>query len=61
MYSLIALDTEMKYSPDSRLLYVHVELEKHESDAWLVFSLSEGEISACGVHVDERGLPSAMS
>lgn len=57
MYSLIALDGEIKYAPESKLIYVHVDLERYESDAWLVFSLSEGEISACGVHGDDRTFP----
>ena len=57
MYSLIAMDGEIKYAPESRLIYVHVELEKYESDAWLVFSLSEGELSACGSHGDSGALP----
>jgi hypothetical protein len=47
MYSLIALDGEIKYAPESKLLYVHVELDKYETDAWLVFSLSEAELSKC--------------
>ena len=57
MYSLIALDGEIKYAPESNLLYIHVELERYESDAWLVFSLSEGEISACGDQIDGRAFP----
>lgn len=55
LYSLIALDAEIKYSPDSQLLYLHVELEKHESDAWLVFSLSENELSSCQSTMTENG------
>lgn len=48
MYSLIALDGEIKYAPESKLLFVHLQLKQYESDAWLVFSLSEKELSQCG-------------
>lgn len=59
MYTLIALDGEIKYCPESRLIYVHVELEKHETDAWLVFSLSQEELSACETQSDGRVMPSS--
>jgi hypothetical protein len=57
MYSLIALDSEIKYAPQSKLIYVHVDLEKYDSDVWLVFSLSEGEISGCRHNGDGWTLP----
>ena len=59
MYCLVALDGEIKYSPESKLIYVHVELEKHETDAWLVYSLSEGELSACTTESEGRVMPSS--
>jgi hypothetical protein len=54
MYSLIALDGEIKYAPESKLVYIHVELERHESDVWLIYSLSEGELTACARPGDSR-------
>lgn len=56
MYCLLALDGEIKYAPESKLIHVHVELEKHETDAWLVFSLSEGELTACSSKGESRQL-----
>jgi hypothetical protein len=48
MYTLIALDGEVKYSPASQLIYVH--LEKHlnfPTDVWIMAYLSESELTPC--------------
>ena len=48
MYTLIAIDGEVKYSPVSKLIYVH--LEKHQDlpkDVWIMAYLSEDELTPC--------------
>lgn len=47
MYTLIAHDGEIKYSPESQLLYVRIRREEHFEDLWLMAYLSESELSQC--------------
>jgi len=48
MWTLVAFEGEIKYSPESKLLYVRLdEFQGEKQDVWIMAYLSEGELSEC--------------
>jgi hypothetical protein len=48
MYTLVSLDGEVKFAPNSGLLYIHMEKsERLPQDAWIMAHLSRGEVGPC--------------
>lgn len=48
MWTLVAHEGEIKYSPESNLIYVRVdEYEGVKQDVWITAYLSENELSQC--------------
>jgi hypothetical protein len=48
MWTLVAFDGEIKYSPESKLLYVRLdEFQGEKQDVWIMAYLSENELSPC--------------
>lgn len=48
MHTLIAQNGEIKYAPESNLLYVHLEgTEARPEGPWIMSYLSEGELTPC--------------
>ncbi len=48
MWTLVAFDGGVKYSPDSKLLYVRLdEFQGEKQDVWIMAYLSENELSPC--------------
>ncbi len=48
MWTLVAHEGEIKYSPESKLIYVRVdEYEGVKQDVWITAYLSEGELVPC--------------
>jgi hypothetical protein len=48
MWTLVAFEGEIKYSPESKLLYVRLdEFQGEKQDVWIMAYLSEGELSQC--------------
>lgn len=48
MWTLIALDGEVKYSPASGLIYVHLEKRQDSGEeVWIMAYLSENELTPC--------------
>ena len=48
MWTLVAFEGEIKYSPESNLLYVRLdEFQGERQDVWIMACLSEGELSKC--------------
>lgn len=48
MYTQVAYEGEIKYSPESKLLYIRIDQYKGEKrDAWVMAYLSDGELGPC--------------
>ncbi len=48
MWTLVAHEGEIKYSPESKLLYVRLdEFRGVKQDVWIMAYLSEGELTQC--------------
>lgn len=48
MWTLVAHEGEVKYSPESKLLYVRLdEFQGKKQDVWIMAYLSENELSPC--------------
>jgi hypothetical protein len=48
MWTLVAFEGEIKYSPESKLLYVRLdEFQGEKQDVWIMAYLSENELSPC--------------
>ena len=47
MYTLIAHEGEIKYSPESQLLYIRIVRQDDPGDVWLMAYLSETELTPC--------------
>ena len=48
MWTLVAYEGELKYSPDSKLLYIRLdEYQGEKQDVWIMAYLSENELSPC--------------
>ncbi len=48
MWTLVAYEGEVKYCPESKLLYVRLdEYRGVKQDVWITSYLSEGELAAC--------------
>jgi hypothetical protein len=48
MWTLVAHEGEIKYAPESKLLYVRLdEFRGVKQDVWIMAYLSEGELSPC--------------
>jgi hypothetical protein len=48
MWTLVAHEGEVKYSPESRLIYIRVDQHQGEKDdVWIMAYLSEHELSPC--------------
>jgi len=48
MWTLVAYEGEIKYSPESNLLYVRLdEYQGEKQDVWIMAYLSENELSPC--------------
>ena len=48
MWTLVAYEGELKYSPESKLLYVRLdEFQGEKQDVWIMAYLSENELSPC--------------
>jgi hypothetical protein len=48
MWTLVAFEGEIKYSPESKLLYVRLdEFQGEKQDVWITAYLSEAELAPC--------------
>jgi hypothetical protein len=48
MWTLVAFEGEIKYSPESKLLYIRLdEFQGEKQDVWIMAYLSENELSPC--------------
>ena len=48
MWTLVAYEGEIKYSPESKLLYIRLdEYQGEKQDVWIMAYLSENELSPC--------------
>jgi hypothetical protein len=48
MWTLVAHEGEIKYAPESKLLYVRLdEFRGVKQDVWIMAYLSEGELHPC--------------
>jgi hypothetical protein len=48
MWTLVAHEGEIKYAPESKLLYVRLdEYGGAKQDVWIMAYLSEGELAPC--------------
>ena len=48
LWTLVAYEGELKYSPESKLLYIRLdEYQGEKQDVWIMAYLSEGELGAC--------------
>ncbi len=55
MWTLVAFDGEIKYAPETKLLYVRLdEFQGEKQDVWLMAHLAQGAISSC-LALDARG------
>ena len=48
MWTMVAVDGEVKYSPEAKLLYIRLdEYRGVKQDVWIMAYLSEGELTPC--------------
>jgi hypothetical protein len=48
MWTMVAVDGEIKYSPESKLLYIRLdEYQGVKQDVWIMAYLSENELAPC--------------